>query len=152
MVTIPGFSVYFCNVETGREKMKELVIKLYEDKPSRVGIHYSSGFQAVKEYAALVDKFRGESLRARIEINKNRMNLILRSSESNDKMEYKDLTFNSIQLKRLQLFLKPDTELHFVHIYSKANQLFIAKPGFNKKMEFVTIGKFELNVRGEFME
>jgi hypothetical protein len=132
--------------------MKELVIKLYQDSPSRIGIQYGSGFQATKEYATLVDKFRGESLRARIEINKNRMNLILRSDVSNGKVEYRDLTFNNMQFKRLQAFLKPPVEMQFVHIYSKANQLFIAKPGFNKKMEFVMISTFELNIRGEFME
>lgn len=132
--------------------MKELVIKLYQDGPSRMGIQYSNGFQATKEYAALVAKFRGEPLRARIEITKNRMNIVLHSDVSNSKVEYKDLTYNAMQFKRLQTFARPHTEMQFVHIYSKANQLFIAKPGFNKQMEFLVIRTVELNVRGEFME
>jgi hypothetical protein len=132
--------------------MNEFIIKLYQDKPSRIGIQYSSGFQAGKEYAALIDKFRGEMLRARIEINGDRLNLILYSDASNAKVAYRDLVYNKAQFKRLQVFIRPDTELQFVHIYSKGNTLFIAKPGFNREMEFLLIHSFQLNVRGEFME
>lgn len=152
MVIECSHCIYFCTVKTLIGKMKELIIKLYQEKPSRIGIQYSSMFQAGKEYAALVDKFRGESLRARMEINKDKLNLILYSGISNGRVEYKELTYNRIQFIKLQSFLRSDTELQFVHIYSKANKLLIAKPGLHNEMEFVMIRNIELNVRGEFME
>jgi hypothetical protein len=132
--------------------MNELVIKLYQDRPPRIGILYGSEFRAGKEYETLIDKFRGESLRARIEINKAKISLTLSSNNSNGKQEYKDLTYNIAQFKKFQVFVKQDTEIHFVHVYTKTNKSFMAKPQRNGQMEFATINYFELIIRGEFIE
>lgn len=128
----------------------ELIIKLYQDKPSRIGILYGSEFAAGKAYADILSKYKGEKFRARLEVVKDRMHLILISDKSTGRIEYKGLEYKSDQLKKLQVFVKRDAELEFVHIYPVENKLLIAKPNISKKMEFIFINQYEVLVNGEY--
>jgi hypothetical protein len=115
----------------------ELVVKLYSDKPSKIGVQFVYEYQAVREYEALVQKYPGESFHAKIEFVKNKILLTLQSDLTGGKVVYKDLEFRSDQIKRLQAFYSPELPLQFVHVFSKANTLFIAKPF--RRQEFFKI-------------
>lgn len=132
--------------------MKELIIKLYQDKPSRIGILYGNQFVAGRDYAALLSKYLGECFKARLEVVKDRINLILVSNKSNGKLEYKNLRYKSDQLKKLQAYVKSDSEIQFVHIYPVENQLMVAKPNLSRPMEFVSIHHYEIVVDGEYCQ
>lgn len=132
--------------------MKELIIKLYQDKPARIGILYGSEFPASKEYAAILGKYRGEIFRLRLEVVKERIHLILISNTSSGRIEYKDLYYKSDQLKKLQVFVKQNTEIQFVHVYTTENKLLIAKPNISKPMEFIFINQYEILVNGEYAQ
>lgn len=122
----------------------KLVIKLYKDKPSRIGICYPSVFQASKAYTAILEKYLGESFRATFEFVKDKITLRLISNESLGKIEYKDVEYEPVDLKKLSVFIKPDTELEFVHVYSAANKLMIAKPNLTQKMELIRLSNYEI--------
>jgi hypothetical protein len=130
--------------------MKELIIKLYQDKPSRIGILYGNQFVASKEYATLLSNYLGESFRARLEVVKDRINLVLVSDKSNGKLEYKNLRYKSEQLKKLQAYVTG--EIQFVHIYPVENNLLIAKPNLSRPMEFAFIKHYEIVVDGEYCQ
>lgn len=132
--------------------MKELIIKLYHDKPSRIGILYGNQFVASRDYATLLSKYLGESFRARLEVVKDRINLILVSDKSNGKLEYKNLRYKSEQLKKLQALVKSDSEIQFVHIYPVENTLLIAKPNLSRPMEFAFINQYEIVVDGQYCQ
>lgn len=132
--------------------MKELIIKIYQDKPSRIGVLYGNQFVAGKDYATLLSRYLGERFRARFEVIKDRINLILVSNQSNGKLEYKNLRYKGEQLKKLQALVKQDSEIQFVHIYPVENQLLIAKPNLSRPMEFVFIHQYEIVVDGEYCQ
>jgi hypothetical protein len=132
--------------------MKELIIKIYQDKPSRIGILYGSEYIAGKEYATLISNYLGEHFRARLEVVKDRITLILVSDQSNGKVVYKNLRYKGDQLKKLQAFVKADSEIQFVHIYPVENNLLIAKPNLSKPMEFVSIHQYEIVIDGEYCQ
>lgn len=132
--------------------MKELIIKIYQDKPSRIGILYGNQFAASKDYATLLSNYLGEQFKARLEVVKDRINLVLVSNQSNGKLMYKNLRYKSDQLKKLQAFVKSDSEIQFVHIYPVENQLLIAKPNLSRPMEFAFIHHYEIVVDGEYAQ
>ena len=132
------------------QNMKELLIKLYQDKPPRIGILYGNEFVAGKEYASILSKYKNERFRARLEVVKENIHLTLISEFSHEKVIYKDLYYKGDQLKKLQVFVKRDEEIQFVHIYPVENKLLIAKPHLSKKMELVMIHQYEVLVNGEY--
>lgn len=119
----------------------ELIIKFYTDKPSRVGIKYAYEFEAVKAYESLITKYRGETFVFSAEPLNNRVNIVMQSEQSGSRVVYKDLDYRPEQVKRLQALAGPGLNIQFVHIYSDANMLMVAKPF--KRQEFLSITGFE---------
>ena len=122
----------------------QLIIKLYNDKPARIGVLYESEFKAGKDYGAILEKYRGETFGAVIEIANGKVNLILTSDKTNGKIEYNGLSYKSDQLNKLNSFVKPGSEIQFVHVHGNHDNLFVAKPNRGQKMEFVLIKNFEI--------
>ena len=120
----------------------ELVIKLYDDKPSKIGVKYNHEYQAVKAYEDLLDKNQGLIFQLKIEFVKDKVNLELVCEQTGSKTVYKQLDYKIEHINRLKTFIKPDHDLDFVHIFSKANTMMIAKPFRTKK--FVTIKGYEI--------
>ena len=106
----------------------ELIIKLYNDKTSRIGVKYLQEYQAVKAYEEIISKYLNESFSIKLEPVKNKINLVLISSQTGGRVVYKDLDYSLAQLKRLESYTERQTALQFVHIYNKSNLLVIAKP------------------------
>jgi hypothetical protein len=122
----------------------KLVIKLYQDRPSRIGILYKSVFEASKTYTAILEKYLGETFQVTFEFVKNKITLRLISNESLAKIEYRDIDYEIADLKKLSVFIKPNTELEFVHVYNTSNKLMIAKPNLTENKEFIRINNYEI--------
>jgi hypothetical protein len=121
----------------------QLVIKLYNDKPSRIGIIYPTEFQAGKAYEAIIDRNKGEKFRATIELLAGHAMLTLISINGSAKIVYKGLEFKVDQLKKLQAYIKPNSPIHFVHTYWKGSTMYLAKVRF-RNPEPVFIEEYEI--------
>jgi hypothetical protein len=73
---------------------------------------------------------------------RNKVTLQLTGDLTGSKVVYKDLEFKIDQLKRLQTYHQKGMPLQFVHIYPKANTLYVAKPF--RKEEFISISSVEI--------
>lgn len=130
----------------------ELIIKLYNDKPARIGVLYESEFKAGKDYAEILEKYKGETFNIKIEVVKDKVNLTLIPAKGNGKIEYKGLPYKSDQLNKLNSFVKPDAEIQFFHVHGNYDNLFVAKPNRGQKMEFVLINNYEILTPDEFAD
>jgi hypothetical protein len=106
----------------------DFIVKLYQDKPSKIGITYPREYQAVQTYEALYRTETDVRFFLNIEIKKLQLQLTLISEESGVRTVYKELDYKAEQLKKLQEFSFQNKILEFVHIYSKANTFMVAKP------------------------
>jgi len=126
----------------------ELLIKLYTDKPSRIGIKYTYGFQALKPYEDLIRQYSDHTFTLKLELKGKKINLVLQSEGSGAKIVYKDLDYKPEHLKKLEQQGYSGMPLQFVHIYSEANVLLIAKPF--KKEKFISITAYEIIGSADF--
>lgn len=126
----------------------ELVIKLYSDKPSKIGIKYPNEHSAVKAYEAIFHKNGGEVYSLKMEFVRERLTLILTSDETAERIIYMDLEYKLDQLKRLQAFVQKGADLEFVHVFSKVNILYLAKAFRSKK--FIKLSSYEIIGPGNF--
>lgn len=126
----------------------QLLIKFYQDKPSRIGIKYTYEFQALKPYEALVQNYPDHTFSLTLEPKKDRINLIITSDQCGECVIYKDLGYKKDQLTKLMQIGYKGMPLEFVHIYSEANTMLIAKPF--KKQSFFSISSFEVIGINEF--
>jgi hypothetical protein len=120
-----------------------LVIKLYSDRASRIGILYESGFKASKAYRSILETHLGETFRARFEFAKDKITVSLASNESSGRIEYREIDYDKADLKKLSVFIKPNAELEFVHIYNSSNKLTIARPNIGQ-MKFIIVNSYEI--------
>lgn len=120
----------------------ELLIKLYDDKPSKIGIKYPQEYSAVKSYEDLLAKNPESLFLVKMEMLKNKLNLILECEQTGAKVLYKELDFKIDQLKRLQTHIKAGDTLQFVHLYNKANTILVAKPF--RTARFISLKSFEV--------
>lgn len=120
----------------------QLLIKLYKDKPSRIGIKYAYGFQALKPYEELVRKYPQHSFSLKLEPKARQINLSLRSDQSGEVVRYKDLLYKPEELRKLIDAGSGALPMEFVHIYSEANVLLIARPF--KQQLFLTLSSYEV--------
>jgi len=128
----------------------ELVLKIYNDKPARIGILFESEFKASKQYEAIIEAHKGETFRIKIEVIKDKVNLLLVSNQNASKFEYKDLQYKLDQLKKFQAFVKQEAQIQFVHVYGNYHDsLQIAKPNRSEKMEFVIITHYDISTPDE---
>jgi hypothetical protein len=120
----------------------ELIIKIYSDKPSRIGVKYTYDYQAQKAYEEVIRKGGSGSYKLSLEPVRDKITLVATSLDSGIKITYKDLEYKRDQLLKLQAVFHSLEELWFVHVYPKNNVLLVAKPF---KMEnFVKIVSFEM--------
>lgn len=136
---------YFCCMYL---HSSHLLIKLYKDKPSRIGIKYTYGFQALKPYEELVRKFAGHTFSMKLEPQQKQISLRLRSDQSGEVIVYKALHYKAEELKNLMQQGYSGMPLEFVHIYTEANVTLIAKPF--KQQQFFSISAFEIVGINEF--
>jgi hypothetical protein len=108
----------------------QLAIKLYHEKLPRIGIVYPTEFQGGKAYEPFLTKYAGEKFKMTIELLRGKALLTLDSVNGSARVVYKDLEFKVDQLKKLQTYTTPSTELELVHTYWKGNTLTIAKVNF----------------------
>jgi hypothetical protein len=121
----------------------QLIVKLYKDKPHRLGVIYPSEYQAGKSYESLLEKKGEGPLQVYIELGKNGASLKLKTTQGDMVMWYKDLEFKTEQLKRLQAYVEPGNTLHFAHIYKKENTMFVPKVRF-KNPELIQVSYYEI--------
>jgi hypothetical protein len=126
----------------------QLLIKLYKDKPSRIGIKYAYEFQALKPYEDLVRKYPEHSFSLKLEPKAKQINLSLRSDQNGEVIRYKDLLYKPDELRKLIDAGPGALPMEFVHIYSEANVLLIARPF--KQQTFFTISSYEIIGLNEF--
>lgn len=120
----------------------QLLIKLYKDRPSRIGIKYAYEFQALKPYEELVSKYPQHSFSLKLEPKAKQINLSLKSDQSGEVIRYQDLLYKPDELRKLIGAGSGTLPLEFVHIYSEANVLLIAKPF--KQQHFFTLSSYEI--------
>gem|GEM_PF-1854756 len=120
----------------------QLLIKLYKDRPSRIGIKYTYEFQALKPYEELVRKYPQHSFSLKLEPKARQINLSLKSDQSGEVVRYKDLLYKPEELRKLIDAGSGVLPMEFVHIYSEANVLLIAKPF--KQQTFFTVSSYEV--------
>lgn len=114
-------------------------MKLYNEKPSRIGVKFPFEYQAQKAYEALVSAHRGETFQVKLELVQDKLLLTLLSDETGKKIQYKELDFKSQQIILLKNYVDQLSTFIFVHVYPKHGNLFVAKPF--RKEEFVKISK-----------
>jgi hypothetical protein len=120
----------------------QLLIKLYQDKPSRIGIKYTYEFQALKPYEELVRKYPGHTFTLKLEPKNDRITLTFASEQNGERIIYKDLAYKKEQVLKLIQIGHNALPMEFVHIYSEANVMLIAKPF--KKQSFFSISAYEI--------
>ncbi len=84
----------------------------------------------------------GDVFSLKMEPVRDKLNLLLLSEQTGERIVYKELNYKIEQLKRLEAFLRPGADLEFVHVYSKSNTLMIAKPFRSKK--FIRLSGYEI--------
>lgn len=119
-----------------------LLIKLSKDKPSRIGIKYAYEFQALRPYEDLVRKYPQHSFSLKLEPKAKQINLSLKSDQCGEVIRYKDLLYNPDELRKLIDAGSGVLPMEFVHIYSEANVLLIAKPF--KQQHFFALSSYEV--------
>jgi len=120
----------------------ELLVKLYTDKPTRVGIKFMYEYKAVRAYEQLITRHRGETFILKIEPVKDKLNIILQSEQSGIKIPYKDIDYKMDQFQKLVSFSDKEISFQFVHTYSSANIILIAKPF--RTEEFISVNRIEI--------
>ena len=126
----------------------ELMIKLYTDKPSRIAVKYPKEYTAIKTYEEIISKHRDEIFSLKIELAKDKVHLVLQAEQTGGRVTYKDLSYKTDQLKKVEMYTRQEMPLQFVHIYHESNQLLIAKPF--RKETFITISHLEVINPGYF--
>jgi hypothetical protein len=121
----------------------QMIIKLTEDKPPRIGVVYATEFQASKAFEALREKYRNDIFKLIIEPAGDRVNLTLESLTGSGKVSFKGLAFKADQLKRFQQYVSMDSVIDFVPVYWKENKLYVAKVRF-RNVEPIEIHEYEI--------
>jgi hypothetical protein len=119
----------------------ELVVKLYDGKPSRIGIRYVYEYMALKDYEQLISEHGSSEFSLSIELVRGKAFVVLCSDNTGEKIVYKDLEFKTEQMRKLQVFQDAGLPMQFVHIFPKGNTLFVAKPF--RREQFVSISSVE---------
>lgn len=115
----------------------EIYIKIYKDKPSRIGIKYLYEYLAVNTYQDLIVKHPGETFAIKIELLKGKLklNLDLQANNTGAKISYKEIEYKLALFEKVNTLTNSSLPMEFVHLYSQSNGLFIAKP-FNRQQFF----------------
>lgn len=119
-----------------------LLIKLYKDKASRIGIKYSSRYPAVKPLEDLITKYPKETFNVSIELRNNKIQLTLEPVNGGQKIYYRDLDFRKELLNQLNNMLQSGMLIEFVHVYMENNVPMVAK-AFHKNC-FIQLKRVEL--------
>lgn len=121
----------------------EILIKLRADKKPRIGIAYLNEYEAGKAFQQILETYPKESFVARLEIFRSHAHFTLYPVNGGRPVFYRHLSFKPDQVKKLQTFVSPKTEMEFVHIYKKGNMAFVAKVKHNNPVPLV-IERYDL--------
>jgi hypothetical protein len=131
---MPARRLYLC--------VMELAVKIYPDKPSRIGVLYNHEFMAVRTYEDLVRNNRNQSLHLKLELLRGKAELTFTSSHTGTKTVYRDIEFKTSHIEKIQKYYHDGMPADFVHIFPRGNQLLIAKPF--RKAEFLPLTGIQL--------
>lgn len=106
----------------------DLVIKLYADKTSGLGIKYDTEYKAQKAYEELVLLLGGGPLAIVFELKNGSLELQVRSLNNGKSVVHAPLNYKPQQLKQLQALYKPGFLINYLHVFSKQNTYYVAKP------------------------
>jgi hypothetical protein len=115
----------------------ELVIKLYADKASGLAIKYDTEYKAQKAYEELLLLLGGGPLAIVFELKSGSLELQLLSLNNGKSITHAHVDYKPEQLKRLQSMYKPGFLLNYLHVFSKQNIYYVAKP--NRLPNFMKI-------------
>jgi len=93
-----------------------------------VAIRYTSEFEATRSYEKLVQIFSYQPVRLRVEFYNKKLCITLASDSESARIVYQNISFKSRDLVQLQAFDFKNNDARFVHVFSKKNVLFVAKP------------------------
>lgn len=119
----------------------ELLVKVYADKPSKIGIWYPHEYQAVRAYETLLMKCRHQKLNLKIEIKPTGLIIQVRSDFDAQLIVYRDIQFKPEQILKMQQYFNGSVAVDFVHVFTRSNQQLIAKP-FHQS-EFLSVQQIE---------
>lgn len=103
-------------------------MKLYENKPSRIGVKFIYEFLAAKPYEKIISAHGHRNFSLVMEPVRGLMQMVLKSENDGVKFEYKDLEFKIEHIRRLRAWYRAGAPVEFVHIFPKDNKLMVAKP------------------------
>lgn len=118
------------------------MVKLYNDKVSRIAVKFPFEYQAQKSYESLITQHPRETFLAKMELIQEKLWLTLQSDETGQKIQYKELDFRNDQIIRLKAHTEKSQDFIFVHVYPKHGSLFVAKPF--RREEFIRISAFDI--------
>lgn len=115
----------------------ELVIKLYADKASGLGIKFDTEYKAQKAYEELQTALGGGPIAIVFELKNNKLELQLISLNNGRTVTHAPVEYKPEQLKRLQAIYKPNFLINYLHVFAKQNIFYVAKP--NRLPNFMKI-------------
>ena len=115
----------------------ELVIKLYADKASGLGIKFDTEYKAQKAYEELLSVLGGGPIAIVFELKNTSLELQLISLNNGRSITHTPIAYKPEQLKRLQAIYKPNFLLNYLHVFAKQNIYYVAKP--NRLPNFMKI-------------
>lgn len=115
----------------------ELVIKLYADKASGLGIKFDTEYKAQKAYEELLSALGGGPIAIVFELKNGSLELQLISLNNGRSITHASVVYNPEHLKRLQASYKPNLLLNYLHVFAKQNIYYVARP--NRQPNFMKI-------------
>lgn len=119
----------------------DLLVKVYNNKPSKIGIWYPFEFQAVRAYEALLLKCRNQKLILKMEIKSTGLLINVLSDFDSQLTIYRDIQFKPEQIIKMQQYFTGTLSLEFVHVFTRSNKQLTAKPF--HQAEFLSIHQIE---------
>lgn len=116
----------------------ELLLKFYMNKISRIGVKYLYEHTARSAYEQLLSQNPGETYQIRLEISGDKIHLLLMATQTGKKIVYPNLNYRPDEFKTFQKIIQNNPEFQFVHVFSKKNKVFIAKPFHREELIMVT--------------
>ena len=111
----------------------ELMVKFLDTAEVRLGIKYPYEHSAQRSYEQVIEDGSENTFELKLEIHGDKLDLTLHSDYSGKKYEYGFLDFKKTELLNLYQRHQKSKSIYFLHVFPRANSLYVAKP-FRKKI------------------